>query len=81
MPSVWTPGPEVIEHRAQIIDVIVEIERPGRKRNHPGVRPVGDVDVAMRQERLDRTAQQGGVMAGHRRDVKDKSLGEQIKTS
>jgi hypothetical protein len=33
------PGPEVIEHRAQIIDVIVEIERPGRKRNHPGVRP------------------------------------------
>src|SRR5208337_2660976 len=58
-------GSKMIEHRSQIIDVIVEIERPERKRDHPRVSPVGDVDVAMRQERFDRAAQQGGVIAGH----------------
>ena len=67
-PRVWTAGSEVIEHGAQIVDVIVEIERPDSERDHARVRPVGDVDVAMRQERFDRAAQERGVMAGHGRD-------------
>ena len=61
-------GAEMLEHRAQVVDVIVEIEAAERQRRHARVGPVGDVDAVGRQERLDRAAQQRRVMARHRRD-------------
>ena len=66
--------PEVSEHQPQIVDVIVEIERSERERHEARVRPVRDVDVAVRQELLDRSAQQRRVMAGHRRDNQELRL-------
>ena len=42
--------------------------------HHPGVRPIGDVDIVMGQESLDRAAQQRRVMAGHRRDDEELRL-------
>ncbi len=57
-----------MQHRDHVVDVVVEIEAPFRERHHAGVDPFGDVDVVIRQERLDRAAQQRRVVAGHRRD-------------
>ncbi len=62
------------EHLAQVDDVIVEIEGSERQGNHARVGPIGDVDVAMGQERLDRAAKQGRVMARHRRDDQELRL-------
>ena len=58
---------EPVQNADQIVDVIVEIETAGRGRHHARIRPVGDVDVVIGQERLDRAAQERGVMARHRR--------------
>ena len=57
-----------MQHRDHVVDVVVEIEAPFGERHHAGVDPFGDVDVVIRQERLDRAAQQRRVVAGHRRD-------------
>ena len=59
---------ERVQHRDHVIDVVVEVEAPVRKRHHAGIDPLGDVDVMVRQERLDRAAQQRRVVARHRRD-------------
>ena len=67
-------GAEMSQHLAQIVDVIVEVEGADRKRDHPRVRPVGDVDIEMGQKRFDRPAQQGRVVAGHRRDDQELRL-------
>ena len=54
--------------RDHVVDVIVKIEPPARKRNRPGIEPVGDVDVIEGEKRFHRAAQQGRVMARHGRD-------------
>ena len=59
---------ERMQHRDDVVDVVVEIEAAARERHHAGVDPFGDVDVVVRQERLDGAAQQRRVVAGHRRD-------------
>ena len=56
-----------VQHLDDVVDVVVEVERAGGERHHPGVLPVGDVDVVVGQQRLDRAAQQRRVVAGHRR--------------
>jgi hypothetical protein len=57
-----------MQDRNDVIDIVVEIERPFGQRHHAGVLPLCDVDVVVRQERLDSAAQQGRVMPGHRRN-------------
>ena len=57
-----------MQHRDQVVDVVVEIEAALRQRHHPRVDPFGDVDVVVGQEGLDRAAQQRRVVARHRRD-------------
>jgi hypothetical protein len=56
-----------------IVDVVVEIELAFGHRHHAGVSPVGDVDVGMRQHRLDGAAQQRRIVARHWRH--DQKLG------
>ncbi len=58
---------EHVQHLDDVIDVVVEIETAGCDGNHPGIGPVGDVDLMRRQKGFDRAAQQRRVMAGHRR--------------
>ena len=48
--------------------VVVEVERALAHRHHARVDPVGDVDLVVAQQRLDRVAQQGAVVARQRRD-------------
>ena len=62
-----TIAAERMQDRDQIVDVIVEIEVTVRQRHQPRIHPFGDVDVVVRQKRLDRAAQQRRVMARHRR--------------
>ena len=59
---------EMNQDLAQVDDIVVEIEGPERQGNHSRIGPVGNVDVEMGQERLDRAAKQRRVMARHRRD-------------
>ena len=59
---------QMSQHLAQVDDVVVEVEGPERQGNHARIGPVGDVDVVMGQERLDRAAKQRCVMARHGRD-------------
>ena len=59
---------EEMQHRDQVVDVVVEIELAFRHRHHPRVDPFGDVDVVVGQEALHRAAQQRCVVARHRRD-------------
>ena len=64
---------EEMQDADDVVDVVVEIEAARGDRHHPRIDPVGDVDVVVGQERLDRAAQQRGVVARHRRD--DQHLG------
>ena len=57
-----------MQHRDQVVDVVVEIECPFRQRHHARINPVGDVDVVIGHKSLDSAAQQRRVVAGHRRD-------------
>jgi len=63
------------QHVHDVIDVIVEIEAPGHHRHHARVRPIGDVDFVLRQERFHRAAQQRRVVARHRRDDQHSRIG------
>ncbi len=58
---------EVLAELPDVVDVVVQVEAGGRGRHVLGVAPVGHVDVVVRQERLDRAAQQGGEMPRHGR--------------
>jgi hypothetical protein len=40
-----------VQHRNDVVDVIVEIEAAFGERHHAGVDPVGDVDLGFRQQR------------------------------
>ena len=59
--------PEIAAELHDVVDVVVEIEVALGERHLAGVGPVGDVHVVIGQQRLDRAAQQGGVVAAHRR--------------
>ena len=63
--------PEEVQHRDDIIDIIIKIELAFLHGNHAGIDPVGDVDIRIRHQCFHRAAQQRGVMAGHRRDDQD----------
>ncbi len=56
-----------MQHLDQVIDVVLEIEAARGERHHPGIGPVGDVDLMGRQEGFDRAAQQRRIVTGHRR--------------
>ena len=56
------------QHLADMVDIVVEIEPAEPDRRHPGVCPVGDVDVMRREEAFDRSAQQRCIMARQRRN-------------
>ena len=61
-------GADDLEELDQIVDIVVEIEAPLLERHQLGVAPVGDEDVVAGKHPLDRAAQQGRIMARHRRD-------------
>ena len=58
---------EHVQHLDDVIDIVVEIEAALGQRNHPGIGPIGDVDLMRRQKGFDGAAQQRRVVAGHRR--------------
>ena len=51
-----------------VIDEVVEVEAAHGQRHVARVDPVGDVEIVLRQHRLDGAAQQRRVVARHRRD-------------
>ena len=51
-----------LQHLLDVVDVVVEIEPPLQDRHLAGVHPVGDVDLVVLQEGLDRAAQKRGVV-------------------
>ena len=59
----------------QIVDVIVKVEGTCRQRQLTRIDPIGDVDIVERQERLDGSAQQGGVVTRQRRNDQQLGLG------
>ena len=67
-------GAEIFENLAQIVDVVVEVEEADRERHHPRIRPVRDVDIEIRQKRLDGPAEQSRVVARHRRNDQELRL-------
>ena len=54
---------EEAEHVAHGVDVVVEVEAAGLDRHVARVLPVGDVDLVVGQEGLDRAAQQRGEVS------------------
>ena len=61
-----------------VVDELVQAEAPLGQRHVARVLPVGDVEVVLRQHHLDCAAQQGGEVAGHRRDQKDARLHDRM---
>ncbi len=57
----------------QIVDEVGQVETVGCHRDEAAILPFGHIDVVVGEHRLDRAAQQGGEMAGERRD--DQQLG------
>ena len=64
-----------MQHRDQVIDVIVEIERSFGERHHPGVDPLGQVNVVIGEKPLDGAPQQRRIVAGHGGDDGHARLG------
>ena len=60
-------GAELAHERGHQIDMVVEVEAAIEQRHVARVDPVGDVDIVIGQQGLDRAAQQRGEMAGQRR--------------
>ncbi len=63
------------QDRDQVIDVVVEIERTLRHRDHARVDPFGEVDVVIWQKAFDRAAQERRVVSRHGRDDEEARLG------
>ena len=59
-------GAEEVQEVDDVVDVVVEIELIRLHRDHAGVAPVGDVDLVIRQHRLDGAAKQSRVVARER---------------
>ena len=66
--DVRPQDPQEIDH---VVGIVVEAERTLFQRDQTGVDPIGDVDVMIRQKRLDGAPQQGREMAGQRRHQQD----------
>ena len=64
---ICAPGPDLLEEADQVVHVVLDPEPARRQRHLAGVDPVGDVDVVVAQQRLDRAAQQRGEMPRQRR--------------
>jgi hypothetical protein len=60
--------PEQRQHVEQIIDIAVQIEQALAQRHLACIDPVRDIDVGMRQHRLDRSPEQRSEMPRHRSD-------------
>src|SRR5262249_53240354 len=65
---------ELAEKIDQMSGVVVETEAAGAQGNIARIVPVGDVDVVVLQQRLHGAAEQGGEMAGHRRNQEQPRL-------
>ena len=61
-------APECLDHRDNIVDVIVEREGSRAKRDEARVQPIRDVHIGVWQHRFHRAAQKRGEMAGQRRN-------------
>ncbi|MPL92321.1 hypothetical protein SDC9_38419 [bioreactor metagenome] len=61
------PRADLFHEADQIGDVILDTEAARRQRRVAGIRPVGDVDVMVAQQRAHRARQQRGEMARERR--------------
>ena len=59
---------EVRQERHHVRNVVFQIEGAAGQRHRARVEPIGDVDVVLGQQRLDRAAQKRGVMTRHWRD-------------
>ena len=57
-------GADLAQHGPDVVDIVEEIEPALEHRHLAGVDPVSDIDVVVLQEAFDRSAQQGGVVAG-----------------
>jgi hypothetical protein len=66
--------PKMPHELDQVADVVVQVELAARQRDLAGVEPVRDVDVMFGQQRLDRAAQQRGVVPRHRRHQKHRRM-------
>ncbi len=73
-------GPEHLEPVDEVLDVAVEVEVAVGEADVARVVPVGDPDVLLGEERLHRAAQQGGEVAGERRDEQHLGCGRQATT-
>src|SRR5208282_5348377 len=57
----------------------IEVEEADGERHHPRIRPVRDVDIEIRQKRLDGPAEQSRVVAGHRRNDQELRLNGPVR--
>ena len=60
--------PEHLQKRNQMLREVVETKCPLAQRHIARAMPIGDVDIMIQQQGLNRAAQQGGEVPGHRRD-------------
>ena len=57
--------PHELDEVDEVLDEFVDAENAGVERYVAGIAPVGDIDVVIAQQGLDRAAQERGEMAGH----------------
>ena len=72
---IWRAGADLLEEADQVADVVLDAEAAGLDGHVAGVVPVGDVDVVVAEQHLDRAAQQRREMAGERRGDQHARLG------
>ena len=63
--------PQRIEKLDQVLHILVKAEAPFRHGHQPGIYPVRDVDIEIRQEFAQRVLREGGMVTGHRGDKKN----------
>ena len=68
-------GAELAQKIDDILGVVVEVELALGDRHHAGIGPVGDINVGIGKQRLDRAAQKRRIMAGKRRDDQEAGIG------
>ena len=71
-------APSGLHELTHVADVVGQREGAAIERHHPGVEPVGHVDVMVREQRAHRIAQQRGVVTGQRRHHQDDRIGPQL---
>ena len=71
-------GTEKGHDLAHIVDIVIKIETAFIERDETRIDPVGDIDFMGRQKGFHRAAQQGRIMARHRRDDQDFRLADML---